>query len=193
MAVFLLYRVVKLTSPLINYFLIVGSYMMFFSIYIRVLPYTGESVNTYRCNVSLTSVRNSYVRYCYPTDSTMDEHDCILLWIWHHPHKDGKSLQDISQSKHQKESNCEYHTIQYYRRVFYLHENQVFFICTIQGITPFNTVFYMHVKSRQFKMCYAGYKGLAHGVAGVTNSRGRCCPPHNRNSLSQAKPGSATK
>ena len=90
MAVFLLYRVVKLTSPLINYFLIVGSYMMFFSIYIRVLPYTGESVNTYRCNVSLTSVRNSYVRYCYPTDSTMDEHDCILLWIWHHPHKDGK-------------------------------------------------------------------------------------------------------
>ena len=116
MAVLLLYypccRVVKLTSPLINYFLIVGSYMMFFSIYIRVLPYTGESVNTYRCNVSLTSVRNSYVRYWYPRDSTMDEHDCILLWIWHHPHKDGKSLQDISQSKHQKESNCEYHTIQ---------------------------------------------------------------------------------
>ena len=102
-------RVVKLTSPLINYFLIVGSYMMFFSIYIRVLPYTGESVNTYRCNVSL---RNSYVRYCYPTDSTMDEHDCILLWIRHHPYKDGKSLQDISQSYHQKESNCEYHTIQ---------------------------------------------------------------------------------
>ena len=129
----------KLTSPLINYFLIVGSYMMFFSIYIRVLPYTGESVNTYRCNVSLTSVRNSYVRYCYPTDSTMDEHDCILLWIWHHPHKDGKSLQDISQSKHQKESNCEYHTIQYYRRVFLPARK--------------SSVFYMH---------YAGYHTIQH-------------------------------
>ena len=132
-------RVVKLTSPLINYFLIVGSYMMFFSIYIRVLPYTGESVNTYRCNVSLTSVRNSYVRYCYPTDSTMDEHDCILLWIWHHPHKDGNSLQDISQSKHQKESNCEYHTIQYYRRVFLPAQK--------------SSVFYMH---------YAGYHTIQH-------------------------------
>ena len=135
MAVFILYRVVKLTSPLINYFLIVGSYMMFSSIYIRVLPYTGESVNTYRCNVSLTSVRNSYVRYCYPTDSTMDEHDCILLWIWHHPHKDGKSLQDISQSKHQKESNCEYHTIQYYRRVFLPARKSSVFICTMQGVS----------------------------------------------------------
>ena len=131
---------------------------MFFSIYIRVLPYTGESVNTYRCNVSLTSVRNSYVRYCYPTDSTMDEHDCILLWIWHHPHKDGKSLQDISQSKHQKESNCEYHTIQYYRRVFLPARKPSVFICTMQGIIPFNTVFYMHENHDNSKCAMQGIK-----------------------------------
>ena len=134
-------RVVKLTSPLINYFLIVGSYMMFFSIYIRVLPYTGESVNTYRCNVSLTSVRNSYVRYCYPTDSTMDEHDCILFWIWHHPHKDGKGLQDISQSYHQKESNCEYHTIQYYRRVFLPARKSSVFLYALCRVLHHSTLF----------------------------------------------------
>ena len=41
---------------------------------------------------------------------------------------------------------------------FYLHENQVFFICTMQGITPFNTVFYMHENHDNSKCAMQGIK-----------------------------------
>jgi gamma-aminobutyric acid type B receptor len=44
-------RVVKLTSPTLNYFLIIGAFLMFFSIYIRLLPDTSKTAYQYRCNL----------------------------------------------------------------------------------------------------------------------------------------------
>ena len=41
---------------------------------------------------------------------------------------------------------------------FYLHENQVFFICTMQGITSFNTVFFMHENHDNSKCAMQGIK-----------------------------------
>ena len=46
------YRVVKLTSPNINYFVIVGAYLLYLHIFFRVLPSTSYAVNSARCIVS---------------------------------------------------------------------------------------------------------------------------------------------
>ena len=45
-------RVIRLTSPNLNYFIIAGSYIMYTSIFIRLMPSTTETVNYFRCNVS---------------------------------------------------------------------------------------------------------------------------------------------
>ncbi len=45
-------RVIKLTSPNMNYFIILGAYILYMSIFIRVLPSIEESVNFARCIVS---------------------------------------------------------------------------------------------------------------------------------------------
>ena len=50
--VFFTYRVVKLTSPNINYFVIIGAYLLYSSIFFRVLPSTNLAANSARCIVS---------------------------------------------------------------------------------------------------------------------------------------------
>lgn len=47
----LAYSVVKLTSPRLNYILIAGGYLMFLSLYPRLIPHTGKSINEFRCIV----------------------------------------------------------------------------------------------------------------------------------------------
>ncbi|XP_064390853.1 gamma-aminobutyric acid type B receptor subunit 2-like [Halichondria panicea] len=47
-------RVVKLTSPNINYFIIVGAYCNYISIYLRVLPSTDYTVTFVRCFINST-------------------------------------------------------------------------------------------------------------------------------------------
>ncbi len=48
------FRVVKITSPNINYFIIVGAYCHYISIYFRVLPSTDYELNALRCYVSVS-------------------------------------------------------------------------------------------------------------------------------------------
>ncbi len=50
------YRVVKLTSPNINYFIIAGAYCNYISIYSRVLPSTDYTVTFVTCFVSMCAV-----------------------------------------------------------------------------------------------------------------------------------------
>ena len=45
-------RVVRLTSPNLNYFIIAGSYIMYASIFIRLIPSVDQTVNEVICNVS---------------------------------------------------------------------------------------------------------------------------------------------
>ena len=49
---FLLFRIVKLTSPNLNYFIILGAIFLFASIYIRVYFDSSRLYNFIRCNVS---------------------------------------------------------------------------------------------------------------------------------------------
>ncbi len=56
------YRVVKITSPNINYFIIVGAYCHYISIYVRVLPSTDYTFTFVRCFVSISSSG-----FCRPT------------------------------------------------------------------------------------------------------------------------------
>ena len=49
---YVVHRIVRLTSPNLNYFIIVGSYIMYFSIFIRLMPSGDVTVNYVRCNVS---------------------------------------------------------------------------------------------------------------------------------------------
>jgi gamma-aminobutyric acid type B receptor len=74
-------RVVKLTSPTINYFLIVGSFMMFLSIYIRVLPHTGEMVNIYRCNIQAWV---NTIAYCFGYGTILTKMGRVYK-IFHNP------------------------------------------------------------------------------------------------------------
>ena len=53
--VFLLHfgRIIRLTSPNLNYFMIVGAFMVYFSVFIRVLPTTDMLAWEFICSVSL--------------------------------------------------------------------------------------------------------------------------------------------
>ena len=99
--------------------------MMFLSIYIRVLPHTGQKVNEYRCNVSqsystctctigkavsyMTLHDNIYKKMLelniLPTDSKLAEYHCLLLGIWDNSDQNGSRLQDLSQSQYKKETD----------------------------------------------------------------------------------------
>ena len=46
-------RVVRLTSPNLNYFIIAGSYIMYATTFIRLIRSTDFTANYVRCNVSL--------------------------------------------------------------------------------------------------------------------------------------------
>ena len=66
---FLPYRVIKLTSPNLNYFLISGVVMMYSSVYIGLLYTTNETSVHVRCIVSLIEckywvLRILAVNYC---------------------------------------------------------------------------------------------------------------------------------
>ena len=50
----MIHRIVRLTSPNLNYFIIAGSYIMYISIFIRLMPSGDETVNYVRCNVSIS-------------------------------------------------------------------------------------------------------------------------------------------
>ena len=52
-------RVVRLTSPNLNYFIIMGSYIMYSSIFIRLMLSDDETVNYVRCNVSRSITKKS--------------------------------------------------------------------------------------------------------------------------------------
>ena len=45
-------RIVKLSSPKLNYFIIAGAVFMYCSVYIHLIPSTDEVVNQVRCVVS---------------------------------------------------------------------------------------------------------------------------------------------
>lgn len=47
------HRIIRLTSPNLNYFIIAGCFIMYASIFIRLMPSTDKIVNYVRCNVSL--------------------------------------------------------------------------------------------------------------------------------------------
>ena len=61
------HRIVRLTSPNLNYFIIVGCFIMYASIFIRLMPSTDEVVNFVRCNVggvvTTTLVCRNYHQY----------------------------------------------------------------------------------------------------------------------------------
>ncbi len=71
--IFFYCRVVKLTSPNINYFVIIGAYIQYTSIFFRVLPSTDPDVNLATCLVSTVMI------------VLMEKHpvlkDRLVLWL----------------------------------------------------------------------------------------------------------------
>ena len=87
------YRVVKITSPNINYFIIVGAYCHYISIYVRVLPSTDYTFTFVRCFVSISSsgfcrptplLQASLVSGCLLIVSSLPPCICLAIVSMHH-------------------------------------------------------------------------------------------------------------
>lgn len=49
-----LHRVVKLSSPILNYLIILGAVLLYVTVYLLIVPLTDIGAETVFCNVSLT-------------------------------------------------------------------------------------------------------------------------------------------
>ena len=98
--ILMVFRIVRLTSPNLNYFIIAGSYIMYSSIFMRLIPSGDETVNHVRCNVSrlyntawliLTINLKAIISiecmcsllYILIVGNT-SHHACLLPCFWHH-------------------------------------------------------------------------------------------------------------
>lgn len=77
----MVYRIVRLTSPNLNYFIIAGSYIMYSSIFIRLIPSGDETVNYVRCNVSRSICNTVWLIRIKCTCSSLCSQLEILLTI----------------------------------------------------------------------------------------------------------------
>ena len=66
------YRIVKLTSPKLNYIVLLGAFMLYTSVYFYVLPSTQKLTSTVYCHVS-TNV------YCFVVHGYESKVLCMLL------------------------------------------------------------------------------------------------------------------
>ena len=76
---FTTYSIVRLTSPNLNYYIVVGSLCLYGSIYIRIYPASSELFTHARCNVSVhitVKCRQHSLQACY-TDC-----DYVLIVIF---------------------------------------------------------------------------------------------------------------
>ena len=78
------FRIVQMTSPNLNYFIIVGSYILYASVFVRLIPSTDKTVNYVRCNVCDTILCvHAYGLLIYRTVADFAEHFSFLSYIWH--------------------------------------------------------------------------------------------------------------
>ena len=92
-------RVIRLTSPKLNYLVIIGSVLMYLSVFIELLPTTQEAVYHSLCAVSIT-VSSCSVCHLQHTFQFIDPCMAILHWIpcgvWDHTGKNVEGLPHIS-------------------------------------------------------------------------------------------------
>lgn len=91
-----MYRVVRLTSPNLNYFIIAGCYIMYATTFIRLIRSTDFTANYVRCNVSPHTNRTMSQSCCmgpyYYTVAVASEYYCLLSGIWNNFSQNGADL-----------------------------------------------------------------------------------------------------
>ena len=102
------YRIVKLTSPNLNYFTIAGTMLMYISTYFYLLPETSEPVIVARCIVSWLIqlnleqyflINSTHLKLLFPWPlavGTLALYNWILACIWNYALKDVEGVSDIS-------------------------------------------------------------------------------------------------
>ncbi len=102
-----MHRVVKLSSPNLNYLIIVGAALLYACVYLYVTPVSDQSSTTILCNVSFARlIPDNYTHRV--TFSCLVKALDFFIWVYLvfccHSLKNMASILHFQQSHHQKES-----------------------------------------------------------------------------------------
>ena len=98
----------RLTSPKLNYVIILGSLLMYLSIIFQLVPTTSGMVTEAMCVVSINLIAFNCSRHTLYAVGTLALYDRILPCIWSSLSKNVEGLSHISQSKTKEKGEINY-------------------------------------------------------------------------------------